>query len=86
MKVTEYTDGGKTWGVGKTPCAPGFDPASLPVRSRLLVHSETRRPELTVYFRHEFGTMKYQRLSVREIDPVRASPSGAAASEENPAP
>ncbi len=86
VKVTEYTDAGKTWGVGKAACAPGADPAALPVRSRLLVHSETKRPELSVYFRHEFGTMKYQRLSVREIDPVRASPTSAAEPAEFPEP
>lgn len=86
LKVTEYTDAGKTFGTGKASCAPGFDPASLPVRARLLVHSETKRPELAVYFRHEFGTMKYQRLSVREIDPVRASPAAAADGDETPEP
>jgi hypothetical protein len=69
-KVTEYTDEGR-WAAGNTPCAPGVDAESLPVRARLLEQSETQRPELTVYFRHEYATMRYQRLSVREIDPLR---------------
>jgi hypothetical protein len=71
-KVTEYTDTGQ-WGVGRSPCAGGADPAALPVRARLLPNSETGRPMLTVYFRHEFGTMRYSRLSVREINPLPRS-------------
>jgi hypothetical protein len=70
IQVTEYTDDGH-WASANTPCAVGADPAVLPVRTRLLRHSETQRPELAVYFRHEHATMRYQRLSVREIEPLR---------------
>jgi hypothetical protein len=69
-KVTEYVDEGQ-FGRENTPCAAGVDAGLLPVRSLLLRHSETQRPELTVYFRHEYGTMRYERLSVREIEPLR---------------
>jgi hypothetical protein len=69
-KVTEYTDAGD-WGRENTACAAGVDPARLALRSRLLLKSETGRPELTVYFRHEYAVMRYQRLSVREIEPRR---------------
>lgn len=68
-KVTEYMDDGH-WASSNTPCAVGVDPALLPVRSRLLKSSETQRAELTVYFRHEYAVMRYQRLSVREIEPL----------------
>jgi hypothetical protein len=67
-KVTETIDRGK-WGKDSTPCAPGADPALVHTRENLLERSETGRPMLSVYFRHEFGKMAYQRLSVREIDP-----------------
>ena len=70
-RVTDYTDEGH-WASGNTPCAAGVDPALLPIRARLLKHSETKRPELTVYFRHEYAVMRYQRLSVREIEPLSA--------------
>ena len=69
-KVTEYTDEGH-WANENSPCTVGVDAALLPVRSRLLKNSETQRPELTVYFRHEYAVMRYQRLSVREIEPLR---------------
>jgi len=69
-KVTEYTDAGE-WGKENTPCSVGTDPATLALRSRLLLKSETGRPELTVYFRHEYAVMLYRRLSVREIEPLR---------------
>lgn len=68
-RVTDYTDEGE-FGRGHTPCAQGVDPALVHVRSRLLESSETGRPELTVYFRHEYGIMQYRRLSVREIEPL----------------
>jgi hypothetical protein len=67
-KVTEFTDVGQ-WGVGYAACAPGASLAMLPIRWNLLKNSETKRPSLSVYFRHEYGVMRYQRLSVREINP-----------------
>lgn len=69
-KVTEYTDEGD-WGKANARCGAGVDPAMLALRSRLMRNSETQRPELTVYFRHEYAVMRYQRLSVREIDALR---------------
>lgn len=67
-RVTENLDRGK-WGKDSTPCAAGVDPALVPTRENLLEASETGRPMLSVYFRHEYAKMAYQRLSVREIDP-----------------
>lgn len=69
IKVTEYDDRG-AFGLGSSPCAPGADPAMIHERQGLLARSETGRPETTVYFRHEYAEMKYQKLSVREIDPL----------------
>ena len=69
VKVTDMLDRGK-WGMGSTPCAAGVDPALVHTRANLLDRSETGRPELSVYFRHEYARMAYQRLSVREIQPA----------------
>ena len=40
------------------------------IRSVVLPGSETKLPMLTVLLRHEFGTMEYERLSIRQIDPL----------------
>lgn len=68
-KVTETVDRG-TFGKGSTPCREGVDPALVHVRENLLEASETQRPELCVYFRHEYAAMLYRNLSIREIDPA----------------
>ena len=70
-KVTEFTDDGTDLGVGSSPCAPGVDPALMSLRPLMLPDSETKRPQLSVYFRHEYGEMAYQRASVREVLPLR---------------
>jgi hypothetical protein len=67
--ATQLVDRGH-WGRGNDPCAPGVDPALPNLRDLLVPASETGRPELSVYFRHEFGTMRYEKLSIREIDPL----------------
>jgi hypothetical protein len=73
QKVTEFTDDGHNFGVGSAPCAPGVDPALMLLRPLMLPASETKRPQLSVYFRHEYGEMAYQRASVREVQALKSS-------------
>jgi hypothetical protein len=70
-KITETLDQGR-WGEGCDPCQSGVDPAMIHLRANLLKQSETKRPELAVYFRHEYARMAYERLSIREIEPLPA--------------
>jgi hypothetical protein len=67
-KMTEYTDDGTSWGKGADACKSGINPAMQLIRSLTLASSESKKPELTVYFRHEYGTMTYEKTSIREID------------------
>lgn len=70
VKVTEYTDTGQNWGSGADPPKPGVDPALPLTLARMLPDSESAKPMITVYLRHECATMSYRKLSVREIDPL----------------
>ncbi len=69
-KLTEFVDAGDKWGVGCTPCAAGVKPEQQLIRAVTLASSEQKQPEMSVYFRHEFGTMLYEQCSVREIEPL----------------
>ena len=69
-KVAEATDTGANWGLGAGACKAGVKP-ELPLLHPLVrPDSESGFPMMTVYFRHEFATMRYSRASVREIDPL----------------
>ncbi len=69
-KIAEHSDTGENWGRDADSPKPGVDPALPLTLSRMLPDSESGLPMLTVYLRHEFGTMTYQKLSIREIDPL----------------
>ena len=70
-KMTEFTDNGSNFGVGKTPPAPGVKPELPLIHSRVLPDSENKKPMMSVYLRHEYGTMAYEKLSIREIEPQK---------------
>ncbi|MEO9362525.1 MAG: hypothetical protein ABI348_01370 [Nitrososphaera sp.] len=70
QKVTEFVDDGNNFGVGRGECRPGVD-AGLPlIHSFINDSSETKKPMLSVYARHEYGTMEYSNFSIREIGPL----------------
>ena len=69
-KLTEYTDSGENWGLGRTPCVPGVKPELPLLRAAVLPASESKQPMMSVYLRHEYGTMDYEKFSIREIDPL----------------
>ena len=68
QKLTEFVDDGTNWGVGADAPAPGVPPELQLIRDLVLPCSETKKPMITVYFRHEYGAMKYEKASIREID------------------
>jgi len=70
QKLTEFVDTGANWGHQATPPKPGVAPELPLIRRLVLPDSESGRPQLTVYFRHEFGTMRYEKASIREIEPL----------------
>jgi len=70
QKVTEFVDNGNNFGLGSEPCKPFVNPASQLTHSLVDSTSETGKPMLSVYARHEYGTMEYSRFSIREIDPL----------------
>lgn len=67
-KMTEIVDTGENWGVGADGAAAGVRPQLPLIRALVLPDSESKKPMLTVYFRHEYGVMEYSKASVREID------------------
>jgi len=69
-KMTEFIDDGTNWGVGQLSCKLGVDPAMQLIRTFTLASSETKKPELSVYVRHEYGTIEYEKFSIREINPL----------------
>ena len=69
-KITEFIDTGKNWGLGKTAPAPGVPPELPLIRSMVLPNSESKLPMLSVYLRHEYASMAYEKLSIREIEPL----------------
>jgi hypothetical protein len=70
QKITEFIDTGANWGVGAGACRPGVKPELPLMRPLVLCDSESGKPIMTVYFRHEFGTIEYQWASIREIAPL----------------
>lgn len=69
-KMTEFTDKGNNFGAGKTAPAPGVRPELPLIRKLMLPDSESKKPVLSVYLRHEYGTMMYEKCSIREIEPL----------------
>jgi hypothetical protein len=69
-KIVEDVDNGTRWGADAPSCAPGVHPQLMLTRQTLLPNSESGKPMLTVYFRHEYATMQYRNASVREVDPL----------------
>ena len=69
-KIHEFIDKGNNFGVGRDSCKQGVPPQMALIRSQTVVDSETEQPNLSVYLRHEHGTMRYSRFSIREIDPL----------------
>jgi hypothetical protein len=69
-KLTEFVDTGSNWGVGAGAAAPTVRPELPLIRSFVLPGSETKKPMLAVYLRHEYATMQYEKWSIREIEPL----------------
>lgn len=69
-KVTSHTDTGNNWGHGCDACSSGVNPGLRLTRHLVLPSSTSGKPFLSVYFRNEEGTVAYEKLSVREIDPL----------------
>jgi hypothetical protein len=69
-KMTAFTDTGKNWGQNADAPAPNVKPETLLTHAAALPDSESKKPQLTVYFRHEYASMDYQKASIREIDPL----------------
>jgi hypothetical protein len=72
QKVTEFVDNGSNFGVDHGSCNPAgaVNPALPLIHSMIDNSSESKKPMLSVYVRHEDGNMQYSRFSVREISPL----------------
>ena len=70
QKITEFIDNGNNFGAGYGACRPGVDPALPLIHSFIDDSSESKKPMLSVYVRHEYGTMAYSGFDIREIDPL----------------
>jgi hypothetical protein len=69
-KLYEFIDDGTNFGTENDACEDKVDPALQLVHSYIDYSSETGKPMLSVYARHEFGTMEYSAFTIREIDPL----------------
>ena len=69
-KITEFVDTGTNFGLGQTSPAVGVKPELPLIRDLVLRDSENKKPMMSVYLRHEYGTMEYEKFSIREIDPL----------------
>jgi hypothetical protein len=67
-KMTEFVDAGDNWGKGAGSASPGVRPELPLIRSAVLPDSESKKPMMSVYLRHEYGTVDYEKFSIREID------------------
>lgn len=73
VKVNEFLDNGKNFGVGGAACKAGINPALRLTGSSSRKGSESRMPNLAVYWRSDgVGTdgLIYKKMSVRAIDPA----------------
>jgi hypothetical protein len=70
QKVTEFVDNGDSFGAGYGACRSGVNPALPLIHSFINSSSETGKPMLSVYARHEYGTMAYSDFTIREISPL----------------
>ena len=68
-KVAQATDTGKNWGVGYDACKSGVDPAKVLTKILTQPDSPNIPVDVSVYFRHEYAAMAYEKMSIREIDP-----------------
>jgi len=69
-KMTEFVDSGHNFGLGADAAAPGIKPELPLIHSLVLPDSESKKPMITVYLRHEYATIDYEKFSIREVDPV----------------
>ena len=69
-KLYEFIDDGTNFGIANGKCRQGVDPTLQLIHSYIDSSSETEKPILSVYVRHEFGIMKYSAFTIREIDPL----------------
>ena len=84
VKVNEFLDNGRNFGAGGVACRAGVNPALRLTGSSSRKGSESRLPNLAVYWRSDgVGTdgLLYKKMSVRAIDPAGV---GAAEFEPDP--
>lgn len=67
-KMTEFVDNGHNFGLGADAAAPGVKPELPLIHSLVLPDSESKKPMITVYLRHEYATIDYEKFSIREVD------------------
>lgn len=73
VKVNEFRDTGKNFGAGGTACKAGINPAQRLTGGTARKGSESRLPNLAVYWRSDNvgpDGLAYKKMSVREIDPA----------------
>lgn len=66
--IYTFTDTGKNFGVGADRCKKKSSPADIFTCDFLKKDSESGYPCMSVYFRCEYCTMSFQKLTIREIN------------------